>query len=53
MRKAMIVWGGWHGHDPDLCASMIRGWLSKEGFEVRIETTTDGVPRSGDPGLCR
>ena len=40
MRKAMIVWGGWAGHDPDLCASMIRGWLKKEGFDVRIETTT-------------
>jgi type 1 glutamine amidotransferase len=40
MRKAMIVWGGWPGHDPDLCASMIRGWLTKEGFDVRIETTT-------------
>ena len=40
MRKAMIVWGGWPGHDPDLCASMIRGWLKAEGFEVRVETTT-------------
>ncbi len=40
MRKAMIVWGGWPGHDPDLCASMIRGWLKQEGFDVRIETTT-------------
>ena len=41
MRKAMIVWGGWPGHDPDLCASMIRGWLKVEGFEVRIETSTE------------
>ena len=40
MRKAMIVWGGWPGHDPDLCASMMRGWLKQEGFEVRIETST-------------
>ncbi|TPQ34071.1 hypothetical protein C2U70_17915 [Bradyrhizobium guangdongense] len=40
MRKALIVWGGWPGHDPDLCASMIRGWLKQEGFDVRIETTT-------------
>jgi type 1 glutamine amidotransferase len=40
MRKAMIVWGGWPGHDPDLCASMIGGWLKAEGFEVRIEITT-------------
>jgi uncharacterized protein len=40
-RKAMIVWGGWAGHDPDLCASMIRGWLVKDGFDVRIETKTE------------
>jgi len=40
MRKAMIVWGGWPGHDPDLCASMIRTWLKREDFDVRIETTT-------------
>src|SRR5437899_9599726 len=40
MRKAMIVWGGWPGHHHDLCASMLRGWLKAEGFEVRIETTT-------------
>ena len=33
MRKAMIVWGGWPGHDPDLCASIIRGWLKAEDFD--------------------
>lgn len=48
MRKALIVWGGWPGHDPDLCASMIRGWLKAEGFEVRIETTTEAF---GDPAI--
>jgi uncharacterized protein len=41
MRKALIVWGGWPGHDPDLCASMIRGWLVDEGFDVRVETSTE------------
>ena len=40
-KTAMIVWGGWAGHDPDLCASMIRGWLKAEGFDVRIETKTE------------
>lgn len=40
MRKALIVWEGWPGHDPDLCASIYREWLKKEGFEVRIETET-------------
>jgi type 1 glutamine amidotransferase len=48
MREAMIVWGGWPGHDPDLCASMIRGWLKAEGFKVRIETTTEAFL---DPAL--
>ncbi|MCZ8100450.1 MAG: ThuA domain-containing protein [Burkholderiales bacterium] len=40
MRKAMIVYGGWAGHDPDLCASIVRGWLKAEGFDVRMETST-------------
>jgi uncharacterized protein len=40
MRKAMIVWGGWPGHDPDLCASIIKGWLEADGFDVRVETET-------------
>ncbi len=48
MRKAMIVWGGWAGHDPDLCASMIRGWLKKEGFDVRVETATSAF---ADPAI--
>jgi type 1 glutamine amidotransferase len=48
MRKAMIVWGGWAGHDPDLCASMIRSWLTAEGFEVRVETKTEAFL---DPAL--
>lgn len=39
-RTALIVWGGWSGHDPDLCSSMIRGWLKAEGFDVRVETAT-------------
>jgi type 1 glutamine amidotransferase len=40
-RKAMIVWGGWAGHDPDLCASIIHGWLRSVGFDVRMETRTE------------
>ena len=48
MRKAMIVWGGWPGHDPDLCASIYRNWLTAEGFDVRIETSTAAF---GDPSI--
>ena len=48
MRKAMIVWGGWAGHDPDLCAAIVRGWLVAEGFDVRVETDTAVF---GDPAI--
>ena len=48
MRQAMIVWGGWPGHDPELCASTIRGWLKAEGFDVRIETATSAF---ADPAI--
>lgn len=48
MRKAMIVWGGWAGHDPDLCASIFRGWLTEAGFDVRIETSTEAF---ADPAI--
>ena len=41
MRKAMIVWGGWAGHQPDICAAKIKGWLEAENFNVRIETSTE------------
>ena len=40
MRKALIVWGGWDGHEPEQCADIIAGWLRQDGFEVALENTT-------------
>lgn len=40
MRKAMIVWGGWDGHDPQECAAIYRRWLHEDGFSVRVENST-------------
>jgi type 1 glutamine amidotransferase len=40
MRKALIVWGGWDGHEPEQCAEIIAGWLRQDGFEVALENTT-------------
>ncbi len=40
MRQAMIVWGGWDGHQPEQCAGIVRGMLEADGFSVRVETTT-------------
>ena len=48
MRKAMIVWGGWDGHEPDKGAAIIKAWLEEDGFSVRIETTTTAF---ADPAI--
>ena len=40
MREAMIVWGGWAGHEPEQGAAAVRAMLEEEGFEVRVETST-------------
>jgi len=50
MREAMIVWGGWEGHDPEQCASIYRRWLHEDGFSVRMETETSAF---ADPDLHR
>jgi type 1 glutamine amidotransferase len=35
-RKALIVWGGWDGHQPQQVAGIFRGLLEKESFEVQV-----------------
>jgi type 1 glutamine amidotransferase len=40
MRKALIVWGGWAGHEPEQCSVIVRSLLENEGFEVLVEPTT-------------
>ncbi|MBV7329436.1 ThuA domain-containing protein [Chloroflexi bacterium TSY] len=40
-RKALIVWGGWDGHDSKLCADRFAPILEKEGFEVEVSDTLD------------
>lgn len=48
MRKAMIVWGGWSGHEPEQGAAIIRDMLAEDGFEVRVETATSAF---ADPAI--
>jgi uncharacterized protein len=40
MREALIVWGGWHGHEPEQCAAIVAGILRDEGFQVHLENST-------------
>jgi len=43
MRKALIVYGGWEGHDPQDCAAIYRRWLHEDGFSVRMETDIEAL----------
>lgn len=38
-KRALIVWGGWQGHEPEKCAIIMAGVLEKEGFSVEIRDT--------------
>src|SRR4029453_2353378 len=49
-REALIVWGGWAGHEPERCAGIVRGMLEEEGFSVHVENTTEAF---ADPGLAQ
>lgn len=41
MRKALIVWGGWDGHQPREVAEIFREVLEKEQFEVEVSDTLE------------
>ena len=41
MKKAMIVWGGWEGHEPKQTADVFVPVLQAEGFDVEVSDTLD------------
>ena len=41
MRKALIVWGGWDGHQPKEVAAIFERVLIEEGFAVQVSETLD------------
>jgi uncharacterized protein len=49
MREALIVWGGWSGHEPEQGAHIVRDLLKDEGFEVYVENTTEAF---ADPSIA-
>ena len=48
MRSALIVYGGWEGHDPEECATIYRRWLHEDGYSVRTATETSAF---ADPSI--
>ncbi len=40
-KKALIVWGGWDGHEPRQIAEVFADMLKKEEFEVEVSDTLE------------
>lgn len=40
-KQALIVWGGWNGHEPKQCAEIWGPILEQEGFAVRVSDTME------------
>lgn len=47
-KKALIVQGGWDGHEPVQVADIFAGLLNREGFEVEVSDTLDRFKNEED-----
>lgn len=43
--EALIVWGGWEGHEPSRVAEFMADLLTNEGFAVRVEDSLEAFAR--------
>jgi len=41
MKKALITWGGWDGHEPQQCAEVFATLLKAEQYQVQVVNTLD------------
>jgi hypothetical protein len=41
MKKALMVWGGWDGHEPKQCVDIFAPILREKGFDVEVSDTLD------------
>ena len=47
MKKALMVWGGWLGHEPKQCVEVFAPVLESAGFAVQISDTLDSYKDEG------
>ncbi len=47
MKKALMVWGGWLGHEPKQCVEVFAPLLEAAGFAVQISDTLDTYKDQG------
>jgi uncharacterized protein len=42
-RRALILWGGWEGHQPEAVATLFAEVLRKKGFDVNVSPSLDAL----------
>ena len=41
MKSALLVWGGWNGHEPEKGARLFASFLASQGYQTTISDTLD------------
>lgn len=41
MKSALMVWGGWEGHEPKQCVDVFEPYLREQGYEVEVSDTLE------------
>lgn len=47
MKKALIIWGGWDGHQPEQVAGILSNVLKEEKYDVEVSDTLDSLKDAG------
>jgi uncharacterized protein len=45
--KALMVWGGWDGHEPKQCVDIFAPWMREQGFDVTVSDSLDSYLDAG------
>jgi type 1 glutamine amidotransferase len=47
VKSALMVWGGWPGHEPKQCVDIFAPWLESQGYTVEVSDTLDAYLDTG------
>jgi len=46
-KSALMIWGGWLGHEPKQCVDVFAPWLESQGYTVEVSDTLDAYLDTG------
>lgn len=42
-KRALMIWGGWEGHEPEACTNLFAGELRNAGVDVTVSNSLDSL----------